>query len=57
MIVRRESLDHLVVFSEAHLREVLKNYAFYYEITGTRWSGPLFFGLRTSSGESKHGTK
>ena len=27
------------------------------EITGTRWSGPLFFGLRTSSGESKHGTK
>jgi hypothetical protein len=27
------------------------------KITGTRWSGPLFFGLRTSSGESKHGTK
>ena len=27
------------------------------EITGTRWSGPLFFGLRTSSGESKLGTK
>ena len=27
------------------------------EITGTRWSGPLFFGLRTSSGESKHGTQ
>ena len=27
------------------------------EITGTRWSGPLFFGLRISSGESKHGTK
>ena len=27
------------------------------EITGTRWSGPLFFGLRTSSQESKRGTK
>ena len=27
------------------------------EITGTRWSGPLFFGLRTSSGESARGTK
>ena len=26
------------------------------EITGTRWSGPLFFGLRTSSRESQHGT-
>jgi hypothetical protein len=26
-------------------------------ITGTRWSGPLFFGLRTSSGNSKRGTK
>ena len=25
------------------------------EITGTRWSGPLFFGLRTSSGESARG--
>jgi hypothetical protein len=27
------------------------------EITGTRWSGPLFFGLRTSSGESARGTR
>lgn len=27
------------------------------KITGTRWSGPLFFGLRTASAESKHGTK
>ena len=27
------------------------------EITGTRWSGPLFFGLRTSAGESNLGTK
>ena len=28
--IRRESLDHLVVFGEAHLRDVLKNYASYY---------------------------
>jgi Protein of unknown function (DUF2924) len=27
------------------------------EITGARWSGPLFFGLRTSAGESKNGTQ
>jgi hypothetical protein len=27
------------------------------EITGTRWSGPLFFGLRASPRESTHGTK
>jgi len=24
-------------------------------ITGTRWSGPLFFGLRTPVGEARHG--
>ena len=28
--IRRESLDHLVVFGEPHLRDVLKSYAFYY---------------------------
>jgi transposase InsO family protein len=28
--IRRESLDHLVVFGEAHLRDVLKAYAWYY---------------------------
>ena len=28
--IRRESLDHLVVFGEAHLRDVLKAYASYY---------------------------
>ncbi len=28
--IRRESLDHLVVFGEAHLRDVLKTYASYY---------------------------
>jgi hypothetical protein len=27
------------------------------EITGTRWSGPLFFGLRTTPGEARRGTK
>jgi len=29
--IRRESLDHLIVFDEAHLRRVLKNYASYYK--------------------------
>jgi len=29
--IRRESLDHLVVLGEAHLRDVLKNYASYYK--------------------------
>jgi len=28
--IRRESLDHLVVFDEAQLRRVLKNYVCYY---------------------------
>ncbi len=28
--IRRESLDHLIVFGEAHLRGVLKTYALYY---------------------------
>jgi len=28
--IRRESLDHLVVFGEAHLRDVLNTYASYY---------------------------
>ena len=28
--MRRESLDHLIVFGEAHLRVVLKAYASYY---------------------------
>ena len=28
--IRRESLDHLIVFGEAHLRDVLKEYASYY---------------------------
>jgi len=28
--IRRESLDHFVVYDEAHLRDVLKNYASYY---------------------------
>jgi transposase InsO family protein len=28
--IRRESLDHLIVFDEAQLRRVLRNYASYY---------------------------
>ena len=36
--IRRESLDHLVVFDEAHLRRVLKNYASYYNLVRTHLS-------------------
>jgi transposase InsO family protein len=36
--IRRESLDHLVVFDEAQLRRVLKNYASYYNRVRTHLS-------------------
>src|SRR5208282_4704499 len=36
--IRRESLDHLVVFGEAHLRRVLKAYASYYNEVRTHLS-------------------
>jgi len=36
--IRRESLDHLVVFGEAHLRRVLKTYASYYNDVRTHLS-------------------
>jgi transposase InsO family protein len=54
--IRRESLDHLVVFDEAHLRRVLKNYASYYnqirsalgKADDDRW-------VRVPSGQSRSG--
>jgi hypothetical protein len=36
--IRRESLDHLVVFDEAQLRRVLRNYASYYDQVRTHLS-------------------
>jgi transposase InsO family protein len=36
--IRRECLDHLLVFDEAHLRRVLKNYASYYNEVRTHLS-------------------
>jgi transposase InsO family protein len=36
--IRRESLDHVVVFGEAHLRRVLKAYAAYYNQARTHLS-------------------
>jgi len=36
--IRRESLDHLIVFGEAHLRGVLKAYASYYNQVKTHLS-------------------
>jgi transposase InsO family protein len=34
--IRRECLDHLIVFSEQHLRQILRAYAHYYNATRTR---------------------
>ena len=36
--IRRESLDHLIVFGEAHLRAVVKAYASYYNEMWTHLS-------------------
>ena len=36
--VRRESLDHFIVFSEAHLRRILNAYAGYYNDVRTHLS-------------------
>ena len=36
--IRRESLDHLVVFDEVQLRRILKSYAFYYNQVRTHLS-------------------
>ena len=36
--IRRESLDHLVVFDDSHLRRVLKNYASYHNEVRTHLS-------------------
>ena len=36
--IRRESLDHLIVFGDAHLRGVLKAYASYYNEVRTHLS-------------------
>ena len=32
--IRRECLDHIVVFGEAHLRRILRSYACYYNESG-----------------------
>jgi Integrase core domain len=36
--IRRECLDHIIVFSEAHLRRILKSYADYYNSVRTHRS-------------------
>jgi transposase InsO family protein len=36
--IRRESLDHFIVFDEAQMRRVLKNYASYYNKVRTHLS-------------------
>jgi len=36
--IRRECLDHFVVWGEAHLRRILRTYARYYNEIRTHWS-------------------
>jgi transposase InsO family protein len=49
--IRRESLDHLIVFGEPHLRRILKRYASYYNEVRTHLSlnkdAPSFRRVRT----------
>jgi hypothetical protein len=36
--IRRECLDHMIVFGEAHLRRILRGYATYYNVSRTHRS-------------------
>jgi transposase InsO family protein len=36
--IRRECLDHMIVFDEAHLRRILREYAAYYNVSRTHRS-------------------
>jgi len=36
--IRRECLDHIVIFNERHLRRVLSSYVDYYQLTRTHLS-------------------
>jgi hypothetical protein len=36
--IRRECLDHMIVFGEAHLRRALRGYAAYYSVSRTHLS-------------------
>jgi transposase InsO family protein len=36
--IRRECLDHMIVFGEAHLRRILRGYAGYYNVSRTHRS-------------------
>ena len=36
--IRRECLDHVIIFNERHLRRVLSSYVDYYHLTGTHLS-------------------
>ena len=54
--IRRESLDHLIVFGEAHLRGVLKAYASYHnEVRTHQWLKMLriFDGSRGSAASQR----
>ena len=36
--IRRECLDHMIVFGEAHLRRILRGYAVHYNVSRTHRS-------------------
>ena len=36
--IRRECIDHVIVFGEAHLRRLMAKYAAYYNVTRTHLS-------------------
>jgi transposase InsO family protein len=56
--IRRECLDHMIVFGEAHLRRILRGYAAYYNVSRTHRSlnkdAPLHRAMERASAPSSH---
>src|SRR6202048_2597416 len=56
--IRRECLDHMIVFGEAHLRRILRGYAAYYNVSRTHRSlnkdAPLSIARLSASAPSSH---
>ena len=55
-LIRRECLDHVIVFGEAHLRRVLRGYAAYCNVSRTHRSlnKPLSIARLSASAPSSH---
>src|SRR3974390_602537 len=56
--IRRECLDHFIVWSEAHLRRILRTYARYYNEIRTHWSldkdAPAFRPIQRTGAINSH---